>query len=472
MPKQFQSNTITPNKSTMIEDDDDEEGGPLGRYDRSSEAFGLESSLTSPRGSNRDTSATSMTGGSRDVKSLQSQNGGVHSRVIELERQLQEKDSEVSMISSLKQELQQKLDQAQAFNDSLRREVEKLKSENESLSSRTNSDDHSEWQHKHQELDTQYRQLQSKHEHQLRTTEEVSKQFRAHMMEMRALADENSGSMQREGQLHSEVQRLKEETAEWKSRYAKAKTQMKNLRMSTLGLNINSTSNAKALRNETFYSADGLVSDVHLTKFQLSIDGLLSSARGEEPAAVLDHVKELVVAVRSITGDVEKATDKDDEISRKREKMKGKVSATANNLITAAKNFAAAHGLSPVSLVDAAASHLTSAVVDLLKFVKVRPAAASELEDETSGQHLTPVNENGYFNLNGHVRRGSATDSIYSALSDPAVPDPRTPVGPTHQPFANGDSHGLGIHNSHFQQDDVELEELKVSHACILFDYC
>lgn len=472
MPKQFQSNTITPNKSTMIEDDDeDDESGPMGRYDRSSEAFGLESSLRSP-GSNRDTSATSMTGGSRDVKSLQSQNGGIHVKVGELERQLEEKESEMSGIAALKDELQQKLDQAQSLNESLRREIEKLKSENESISSRAGSNDSGEWQNKHQELEEQHRQLQSRHEQQMRTTEEVSKQFRAHMVEMRAFADESSGSMQREEQLHLEVQRLKEENAEWKSKYTKARSQMKNLRMSSLGLNVTGSSSVRAIREQTFYSADGAVSDDHLTKFQLSVDGLLNSARGEEPAAVLDHVKELVVAVRSITGDVEKTADsvKDDEIVRKRDKLKGKVSATANNLITASKNFVAAHGLSPVSLVDAAASHLTAAVVDLLKIVKVRPAAPRELDDEAGNQHLTPVNKNGYFKVDGHVRRGSGADSIYSALSDPPEPDPRTPVGPTHPPFTNGDSHGLGIHSSHFQQDDVELEELKVSRSMKTFD--
>lgn len=465
MPKQFQSNTITPNKSIMVEDDEDDENGPVGRYDRSSDAFGLESSLASPR-SRRDTTATSMTDGSQNPKSLHVPPAELQEKISGLESQLHAKDVEIKQFAStvrLKDELQEKLDQAESLNQSLKEEIERLRQEEASKTAERASDS-GEWRIKHDQLDAVHRGLQAKYDQQVKTTDEVSKQFKAHMADIRAMASENSGSMQREEQLYIEVQRLREETAEWKARYTRAKTQMRNVRVSTIGLNAVEGNGSKSLREQTFYSTDGLVADVHVTKFQLSIDEMLGIARTQESAAVLDHVKEVVIAVRGIVGDVEKvgSNDKGDEVSRKRNRLKSKVSVTTNNVITAARNFAAAQGLSPVSLVDAAASHLTAAVVDLLRVVKIRPTPTTELGDDHEPQ-LTPVNKNGYLEVGGHVRKPSAADSVYSALSDPAEPDPRTPIAPPHtQALPNGNGYpGLGI-DTQLQQDDAELEELKV----------
>ncbi|KAK5097592.1 component of the polarisome [Lithohypha guttulata] len=469
MPKQFQSNTITPNKSTMIEDEDDDNSRGTGSYSRSSDAFALESSLKSST-SNRDTSATSMTGASRDTKSVPQLTDDLQNRVADLESKLEAKDVEINELSSaamLKDKLQQQVDQVESLNSSLREEIEKLRIEHASLASQVAASDDNGWENKHNELEEQHQRLQSKYDQQMKMTDEVSKQFRAHMAEMRAMADEGSDSMQREEQLHGEVQRLKEEVAEWKARYTKVRSQKKDARLSTVGLNNDDVEKSKVLRDQSFYSSDGLVSDVHLTRFQLSINELLNSGHGPDPAAVLNHVKDLVYAVRSITGDVEKAMDgeKDDELARKRRKMKAKVSATANNVITASKNYAAAHGISPVSLLDAAASHLTAAVVDLLRNVRIRPTPIGEEGEltEHDDQHLTPVNKNGYFKVNGHVRKSSEADSVYSALSDPLEPDPRTPVGPVQdESRVDGNNYGLGIDATHLQQDDIELEELKV----------
>jgi hypothetical protein len=154
---------------------------------------------------------------------------------------------------------------------------------------------------------------------------------------------------------------------------------------------------------------------VHVTKFQIAIDELLRMARSREPAAVLDYMKSVVVSVRNITEDIGDVSQEDSELSRQRYKLKARVSATANNLITASKNFATAKGLSPVSLLDAAASHLTAAVVELIKTVKIRPTPAGELEDDDDG-NLPPAASSGYFSVsNGRV----SGESVYSSASSP-----------------------------------------------------
>jgi len=242
--------------------------------------------------------------------------------------------------------------------------------------------------------------------------------------------------------------------------------------MSTAGLNVPGVDDSEALRDQMFYSSDGAVNDVHVTKFRLSIDELLHNARFKEPTSVLDHIREVVIAVRSITGDVEMtlAHEKDEELARKRDKLKGKVSATANNVITAARNFAAAQGLSPVSLLDAAASHLTAAIIDLLCVVKVRPTPAEELDDEKES-HLTPVNENGYFKVNYHVKRPSAVGSVYSALSDPEDEiDLQTPLASASNHDQTNGTEGPVLGVNSLRQGDVELEEFKVCLKNIYMD--
>lgn len=52
--------------------------------------------------------------------------------------------------------------------------------------------------------------------------------------------------------------------------------------------------------------------------------------------------------------------------------LKANCHATLSNLVTAARNHASSSGLSPVSLLDAAASHLSVVVVEMVKQLRVR----------------------------------------------------------------------------------------------------
>ncbi|KAK6387007.1 component of the polarisome [Exophiala oligosperma] len=461
MAKQFQSNTITPNKSMMVEDEDEAQPTDL-KYDRSSDAFGLESSLTSPR-SDRDTSATSQSGVSYNSKPLPPAMTELQDKLADLEASLEARDTELRNSTAEAEkwkittdDLEKKLQAAEVLNQSLKAEIEKLKVEQPNYSGESVL-----WKTKYLKLDQENEGLQSRLAQQQELTEEVRRQGQTFLEEMRAMAD-SGGNPDREQKLQADVSKLEEEVKEWKARYVKTKTQLRSVRASSLGLSIarpDANQHAAALQDR-----EGLVKDVHVTKFQISIDELLRIARSDNPAAVLDHMKTVVLAVRSITSDVDAAgTDKNDDITKKRAKMKSKVSVTANNLITASKNFASASGLSPVSLVDAAASHLTAAVVDLLHTVKIRPTPPGELEDDDDGT-LEPLQSNGYFNIAETLRRRSAVESVYSALSTP----PETRNGSMqigHQ--RNGSSYlngtGLGIQSTYgLSQEEADLEDLKM----------
>jgi hypothetical protein len=118
-------------------------------------------------------------------------------------------------------------------------------------------------------------------------------------------------------------------------------------------------------------------------------------------------------------------------------------------MITAARNFASSSGLSPVSLLDAAASHLCTAVVELIRAVKIQasPADGLEEDDEDLSQEKFPD----YFSTTASQRRLS-NHSEYSVLSPPDQSHPAMQNGLT-----NGNGYNYGA-----PQEDHELQELKV----------
>jgi hypothetical protein len=277
-------------------------------------------------------------------------------------------------------------------------------------------------------------------------------------------------SFEREEQLVQQVTSLENEVKEWKSRYARAKTQLRHLRASSIGLSIDSPSAAKVAKEGGFTRPDGLVKDVHVTKFQIAIDELLRTARSEDPSVVIEYIKSVVVTVRHITQDIGDATTSNGEQASQRNKMITRVSATANNLITAAKNFAASNGISPVSLLDAAASHLTAAVVELIRTVKIKPTPIGELEDDDDGS-LPPGGSPTFF----PIRKGGIVsgESIYSVNSSPRPSSgrPRSSGrdawGARRPMSRNGQVNGKPQSSTlkmgfGMREQDSEIEELKI----------
>ena len=127
----------------------------------------------------------------------------------------------------------------------------------------------------------------------------------------------------------------------------------------------------------------------------------------------------------------------DGKLNDQQARLKHRVSNTCNNLFIASKNFVDAKGLSPVSLLDAAASHITTAVVELVKTVKIRPTPTGEYEDDDETTITPPgsqplSNKNG-LSMNGmpasnppltrpHIEiRDSNQSSLYSANTSPHV---------------------------------------------------
>ena len=321
-------------------------------------------------------------------------------------------NSEKQEIADLKLDLENKLEEAQSLNDSMKQELDRVYedhaeetrqlrdqvavAQSEAGSGSTSAD--ADLQQENDELRVALREQQQ-------VTEEVRQEAQVWLKEMRALSQQSEARYEKQVELEQTVDRLEHEVREWRNRYSRAKTQVRSMRASVLGLPIEPEA-ANLVHDQGFTSDHGLVKDVHVTRYQTAIDELLQRARKEHPEKVTDAMKSVVVTVRRITKDVDETTSHDEAFLQQRSKLKAKVSSTANHLITASKNFAAGAGLSPVSLVDAAASHLTAAIVELLRGAKIRPTPSEELEEDDDGT-ITPVESAGFFSPRTTTRASS-----------------------------------------------------------------
>jgi hypothetical protein len=194
-------------------------------------------------------------------------------------------------------------------------------------------------------------------------------------------------------------------------------------------------------------SGDGGVLDIHVTAFLSGIDALLTAGRSNAPTRVLTPMKAVVNAVSSIVDDIRafearpsrERSDVDvDALAALRERAE----ATLSNLVAASKTHATSAGMSPVSLLDAAASHVAVTITEIARTVCIRKASRAEQEAAAYSAPSTTTATNGFSPAlrsvdegkttppisSGHARKPSAALSAGSARS--AGGRLRSPVSP------------------------------------------
>ncbi|KAI4183368.1 MAG: hypothetical protein LQ346_006348 [Caloplaca aetnensis] len=483
--KTFQSSTIIPNKSTLVEDDDDQTG-PEDNDDGRSE-------FSRRRRDTGNTQRSMGMGNDRDrkvVAEYEAQVFDLQAKVERLEITVRERDREVDDLrqakdgreqanhewTNLRTELEDKLAEAQDLNRNLQSELERVKSDQMSterqlraeidqMNERGGSNDN-EWRTRYEMLNKAHQDLQGELKQQQITTMEVKQEAAGFLNEMKMLSERSNQTYEREEALVHQVHQFQGQMEEWKNRYARAKAQLRTLRTSSIPLQ---QADFKQLAKAgDLIQEDGLVEDIHVTRFQVAIDEMLRIARTGNPESVPPQVREVVVAIRQISQDI--GTPGQEEVIR----VKNKVSATANNLITASKNFVTSKGLSPVSLLDAASSHLSTAVVELIRITKIRPSPAGELDAEEEDNSVIAESPAAYYGIQ-HDRMSYGAESIYSSPSSPRPQNALNNAVQMKTPYhrrnlssrdggmngVKGPPHtklGFGIR----EQED-ELEELKAS---------
>ncbi|KAI5296461.1 alpha-1,2-mannosyltransferase (Kre5) [Ascosphaera acerosa] len=319
--------------------------------------------------------------------------------------------------AKLQGELQQALQTVDDLNRQLASEQSERAARSMLVARAMTHDDADDLKQRYDALEEEHQALKRELKDQHKVTEQVRKQAETFLAEMRELSEQGGSNLEREESLNKEIARLGEEVRIWKERYARTRTRLRGLRSSTLGLP-GMEYNISLFEDNDLLSSDGMVRDVHVTKFQMSVDELLRSARMGEPQLVLEKVKNVVTAIRGLNQDLEVAGSRATAAANPLQaqngplspptaaagvsglpapirKLKARVAATANNLITTTKNYAQSNGLSPVSLLDAAASHLCSALVALVRTVKIRPTPADELGDDDDVDDVEEVGAKG-----------------------------------------------------------------------------
>ncbi|KAK0195779.1 hypothetical protein F5146DRAFT_1027040 [Armillaria mellea] len=209
---------------------------------------------------------------------------------------------------------------------------------------------------------------------------------------------------------------------EYKRKYEQAKTELRSVKAtSQLYTQAPKFNN---LEDQLPVSSDGGVMDIHITAFLSGIDGLLTAARSNAPTRVLTPMKSVVNAVTSIIDDVRAferrpPRDRSDVDLDTLRSLRERADATLGNLVAASKTHATSSGMSPVSLLDAAASHVSATITDISKTICVRKATKAEQEQFSTAPYIPSGSATNGFSPSlrsvaekeGHYRKASSSNA-------------------------------------------------------------
>ena len=234
--------------------------------------------------------------------------------------------------------------------------------------------------------------------HPFQADPEVVDQLRSDMQglltEVSDLSRRNDEIMQARDQDLVVIQDLNAQIKEYKRKYELAKTELRNVKgafvlPSTLPLpsrHFLVTSQlflqTPKLDDQLPVALDGGVADIHVTAFLSAIDSLLTAARSSSPVRVLTPMKAVVNAVTAIVEDIRayEARGDPDADPNALLALRERAEATLGNLVAASRTHAMSVGMSPVSLVDAAASHVAATVTEAGRMLCIRKATKAEQE--------------------------------------------------------------------------------------------
>ena len=236
-------------------------------------------------------------------------------------------------------------------------------------------------------------------------TEKVVEQLRA---DLEALMNElNELSRQNDELITSKdsdlilIRDLGNQLKEYKRKYEQAKTELRSVKGKIISLNTppffkKSSPIYFLVTSQLFLppkfdrtedqlpvSPNGGVLDIHITAFQSAIDDLLTAGRSNAPTRVLTPMKSVVHAVTNIIEDVKMferrpQRDRSDVDADTLQSLQDRAGATLSNLVAATKTHATSSGMSPVSLLDAAASHVSLTITEIGRTVCIRKATKAE----------------------------------------------------------------------------------------------
>ncbi|KAF9268744.1 hypothetical protein L218DRAFT_954190 [Marasmius fiardii PR-910] len=174
---------------------------------------------------------------------------------------------------------------------------------------------------------------------------------------------------------------LEHQVKDYKRKYEQAKTELRSVKVTSQLFT--QAPKMDKLEDQLPVSPEGGVLDIHITAFVSAVDALLLAGRSNAPTRVLTPMKSVVNAVTCIVDDIrafERRPPKLDVDYNAIRFLRERAEATLSNLVAVAKTHATSAGMSPVSLLDAAASHVCATVTDIGKAIFIRKASKAEQE--------------------------------------------------------------------------------------------
>ncbi|PCH36738.1 hypothetical protein WOLCODRAFT_109116 [Wolfiporia cocos MD-104 SS10] len=314
------------------------------------------------------------------------------------EQQWAESEERVRVVEEELRELRQRMEEKTAAMYAMQQELEALRQERESekeVEARRARQDEEELQILRERCE-RLEEERAGGGQQSEILDQLRSDMEGLMVELTDLSRRNDELMTAKDADLAVIRDLDAQLKEYKRKYEQAKTELRSIKAtSQLFLQPPKTDDQLPV------SPDGGLVDIHVTAFVSAIDSLLTAGRSNAPTRVLTPMKAVVNVVHTILDDVKayerrpRRDSRQDHDSETLRALRERAEATLSNLVTASKTHATSAGMSPVSLLDAAASHVSLTVTDIGKTVCIRKATRAEQEQfvpPTAGASAT----NGY----------------------------------------------------------------------------
>ncbi|CAO3664699.1 unnamed protein product [Rhizopus stolonifer] len=239
-------------------------------------------------------------------------------------------------------------------------------------------------------LQNQYQKLLNEHSEQQTAVQEVKSEIRNLIVELKNLSEKNETLRVQKEQADAAIQSLTEESKSWKTKYESIHAELRNYKVKSMQFDPNDLS--RLLKPTT----TGAIGHQFIIEYQTAIDELMRTSRSAKPSDVLATMRSIVMSCKSITTEVEEyeiKTGLSEADQASLYELKKRFSTGLSSLLSAATSFANGMGISPVSLVDAAAVTLTATIVDLVKLLGMRSVTSDSKLHAKRGSHVLSPNQ-------------------------------------------------------------------------------
>ncbi|GAN05354.1 cell polarity protein [Mucor ambiguus] len=334
----------------------------------------------------------------------------------------------------------------------------------------------------YKKLNDKYEALNREYSQQQEAVQNVKKETKQMLDELKRLAKVNEELYTEKEKAENTISQLKEEAKEWQIKYEKARIELRSVKASSM---IELDHNQNIIKDNFLQpTRDGVIPQDHILTYQAYVNDLLTAARSNDPAQVIQVMKNIVTVCRSITEEIE---NQEDVLSTDTKKslyeLKTIFSSSLSDLLVAAKYHASGMGLSPVSLLDRSVGHLTSVIVELVKLLGMNSASPivksnassptdnkittstilSSLNDDTYGSKR--LDNNSYYGSS--ISNGRSNGSISNHKSngassngdDIARPSVRSGLD-SFTGYKSSNSNSMYSSRKYREQDDLSPNEL------------